>query len=136
MVIKPKTTFEEPGLEFILTYYDNPGITIPKYVTNWVAQRQLPDFIEKLYHATVRYAEKKTTLKWGLNRDPGFEFPSDVRLDEFEENDEIQDNVNRMEKSELAETSGDEEKKEEVEETEKARSRSWWSYLLPYSYLH
>lgn len=25
MVIKPKTTFNEPGLEFILTYYDNPG---------------------------------------------------------------------------------------------------------------
>lgn len=25
MVIKPKTTFEEPGLEFILTYFDNPG---------------------------------------------------------------------------------------------------------------
>lgn len=25
MVIKPKTNFNEPGLEFILTYYDNPG---------------------------------------------------------------------------------------------------------------
>lgn len=25
MVIKPKTTFDQPGLEFILTYYDNPG---------------------------------------------------------------------------------------------------------------
>lgn len=25
MVIKPKTTPDEPGLEFILTYYDNPG---------------------------------------------------------------------------------------------------------------
>lgn len=25
MVIKPKTTFAEPGLEFILTYFDNPG---------------------------------------------------------------------------------------------------------------
>lgn len=25
MVIKPKTTFNEPGLEFILTYFDNPG---------------------------------------------------------------------------------------------------------------
>lgn len=25
MVIKPRTTFDEPGLEFILTYFDNPG---------------------------------------------------------------------------------------------------------------
>lgn len=59
MVIKPKTTFEEPGLEFILTYYDSPGIKIPKAVTSWVAQRQMPDFIDQLYHATLTYAERK-----------------------------------------------------------------------------
>jgi hypothetical protein len=25
MVIKPKTTFDQPGVEFILTYFDHPG---------------------------------------------------------------------------------------------------------------
>jgi StAR-related lipid transfer protein 7, mitochondrial len=25
MVIKPKTTFDKPGVEFILTYFDHPG---------------------------------------------------------------------------------------------------------------
>lgn len=61
MVIKPKTTFKEPGLEFILTYYDNPGIKIPKAVTSWVAHRQMPDFIDQLYHATLIYAERKSS---------------------------------------------------------------------------
>ena len=59
MVIRPITTFKQPGLEFILTYFDNPGIKIPKTVTNWVAQRQMPDFLEKLHLATVDYATNK-----------------------------------------------------------------------------
>lgn len=59
MVIKPKVSFKQPGLEFILTYFDNPGIKIPKSITNWVAQRQMPDFLEKLYKATVDYASNK-----------------------------------------------------------------------------
>jgi hypothetical protein len=109
------------------------GIKIPKYVTSWVAQRQLPDFIEKLYQATVRHAERKSTMKWGKNRDPGFEYPSDVRLDEFEGNgdDEMVDNVNKMKRGETAVVESEDDKEEQIEAT-----RSWWSYLLPYNYLH
>lgn len=33
MVIKPKTTFNEPGIEFILTYYDNPGDKVSSRVS-------------------------------------------------------------------------------------------------------
>jgi hypothetical protein len=109
------------------------GIKIPKYVTSWVAQRQLPDFIEKLYQATLRHAERKSTMnEWGKNRDPGFEYPSDVRLDEFEGNsdDEMQDNVNKMKKAENI-VLENEDQEEQLE-----TSKSWWSYLLPYNYLH
>lgn len=107
------------------------GIKIPKYVTSWVAQRQLPDFVEKLYEATLRYTEIKSSMKWGKNRDPGFEYPSDVRLDDFEgnEEDEMEDNVNKMRKLEIASEHLEEEEKE-VEEP----SKSWWSYFLPYNY--
>lgn len=111
-------------------------------MTSWVAQRQLPDFIEKLYHATLRYAEKKTTLKWGKNRDPGFEYPSDHRLDDFEQNnvdeEDMLDNVNRMKRHATAMENGtDEAAAEECEPTEpEPRSRSWWSYFLFYNYLH
>lgn len=106
------------------------GIKIPKYVTSWVAQRQLPDFVEKLYQATLRHAERRTSMKWGKNPDPGFEYPSDVRLDDFERNidDGMEDNVNKTKK---AENTAD-----EIEEQQHATSKSWWSYLLPYNYLH
>lgn len=113
------------------------GITIPKYVTNWVAQRQLPDFIEKLHHATLEYADKKIHNKWGKNRDPGFEYPSDVRLDEFN-HDEIEDNVNKSGKkkkqNDIAESSDEDE--DEIDEPEPKRATSWWSYFSPYYYLH
>lgn len=139
MVIKPKTTFDQPGLEFILTYFDNPGIKIPKYVTSWVAQRQLPDFIEKLYHATLQHAERKTNMKWGKHRDPGFEYPSDVRLDDFG-GEEMEDNVNRRNRTRV-ENESDREERDENEESEEepisqSRFKSWWSYLVPYNYLH
>jgi hypothetical protein len=90
----------------------------------------LPDFIEKLYQATKLYQDRKISMKWRKNRDPGFEYPSDVRLDDFieESEGEINDNVNKMRKEE-SENPEDEEKPE-------SSSKSWWSYLLPYNYLH
>lgn len=90
-----------------------------------MAQRQLPDFIEKLYHATLRFAERKISMKWG--QDPGFEYPSDIRLDDFEDG-EMEDNVNKLNNHENVEEDG------EVENSE--QPKSWWSYLLPYNYLH
>jgi hypothetical protein len=134
MVIKPTRSFEEPGLEFILTYFDNPGVRIPKYVTSWVAQRQMPDFIDKLYHATQRYAERKAS-DWDRYQDPGFEYPSDVRLDDFEDQlvEEITDNVN-------SDQTVDDDDDDQIEnsdlQSEEASSKSWWSYFRLYNYLH
>lgn len=59
MVIKPSTTFKKPGLEYVLTYFDNPGVVVPPAVTSWVAQRQMPDFLKRLYCATLDYANTK-----------------------------------------------------------------------------
>lgn len=56
MVIKPSTTFNKPGLQYVLTYFDNPGIVVPPAITSWVAQKQMPDFLNKLYVATKEYA--------------------------------------------------------------------------------
>lgn len=59
MVIKPTTTFKKPGLEYVLTYFDNPGVVVPPAITSWVAQKQMPDFLNKLYVATVEYAKTR-----------------------------------------------------------------------------
>lgn len=84
MVIKPSSgTFSKPGLSFILTYFDNPGLSIPKYITNWVAKKQMPDFLGQLHQATVNYASAKKQNEtrivefWDKHRDPGYEYPPD-----------------------------------------------------------
>lgn len=60
MVIKPSTNnFKKPGLEYVLTYFDNPGVVLPPAITSWVAQKQMPDFLNKLYCATLEYAKQK-----------------------------------------------------------------------------
>lgn len=85
MVIKPTSgTFSKPGLSFILTYFDNPGLSIPKYITNWVAKKQMPDFLGQLHQATVNYASAKkqneTRIvrlaldRWALNEGINFLF--------------------------------------------------------------
>lgn len=84
MVIKPTTgMFSKPGVSFILTYFDNPGLSIPKYITNWVAKKQMPDFLGQLHQATLNYASAKKQNEsrivefWDKHRDPGFEYPPD-----------------------------------------------------------
>ncbi|XP_056647868.1 stAR-related lipid transfer protein 7, mitochondrial isoform X1 [Diorhabda sublineata] len=58
MVIRPHDgDMKKPGIEFTLTYYDNPGVSIPSSVTTWVAMRAMPDFLDKLREATKHYKE-------------------------------------------------------------------------------
>ena len=40
-------------------FHSSPGLSIPKYITTWVAQRQMPDFLAKLHRATLDYAADK-----------------------------------------------------------------------------
>lgn len=55
MVIKPYTDLDKPGLEFGLTYYDNPGVSIPDAITSWVAMKAMPDFLKRLREASKDY---------------------------------------------------------------------------------
>lgn len=100
MVIKPKTTFRKPGLEFVVTYFDNPGIVIPPTVKTWVARSHMPDFLNKLHMATIRYAAgKEVSLApderfnddvevvdgdvdffWNYCPEPGFEYPPEPQV--------------------------------------------------------
>ncbi|XP_046385709.1 stAR-related lipid transfer protein 7, mitochondrial isoform X2 [Ischnura elegans] len=52
MVIKPFTDFTEPGIEFVLTYCDDPGMNMPSAVAGWVAMSALPDFLVTLRDAS------------------------------------------------------------------------------------
>lgn len=48
---------QQPGVEFSLTYYDNPGVNIPTSVTTWVAMRAMPDFLGRLRAASKKYRQ-------------------------------------------------------------------------------
>ncbi|XP_018424827.1 PREDICTED: stAR-related lipid transfer protein 7, mitochondrial [Nanorana parkeri] len=53
MVIRPHTTFDENGFDYMLTYSDNPQTVFPRYCVNWMVSSGMPDFLEKLHLATV-----------------------------------------------------------------------------------
>lgn len=60
MVIRSTShSLKTPGIEYVLTYFENPGVVLPQSVTSWVAQKQLPEFLHKLYQATLEYALEK-----------------------------------------------------------------------------
>lgn len=60
MVIKPHTSFDENGFDYVLTYYDDPKAAFPSVAYNWMANTGVPDFVEKLHTAAQLLHERKT----------------------------------------------------------------------------
>ena len=48
MTIKPFKELDEMGIEFSLTAFENPGLSLPSSVTTWVAIRGMPEFMANL----------------------------------------------------------------------------------------
>merc|ERR1719334_1451732 len=59
MVIKPHSSFSEEGLDYVLTYYDDPQATIPSAAMSWMASTGLPKFTEDLRSATLDFVKSK-----------------------------------------------------------------------------
>jgi len=84
MVIKPFTELNENGIEFSLTAFENPGLSLPSSITTWVAIRGMPEFMENLRKACFQMRKWKSkeesdpthssASKLGLK--PGKEEPS------------------------------------------------------------
>ncbi|KAK7083940.1 hypothetical protein SK128_028519 [Halocaridina rubra] len=53
MVIRAKDDANKPGLEYTLTYFDNPGTSLPQWLTNFIAVTGFPSFLEKVHNAAV-----------------------------------------------------------------------------------
>ncbi|KAI4500635.1 hypothetical protein M0802_004227 [Mischocyttarus mexicanus] len=60
MVIKPYKDFQQPGIEFSLTYFDDPGVRVPSTITAWVAVAGLSDFLTRMRQASKNYQNYKT----------------------------------------------------------------------------
>jgi len=53
LTIRPFTSFDQPGIEFSLTAFENPGLSLPSSITTWVALRAMPEFMGNLRKACL-----------------------------------------------------------------------------------
>lgn len=53
MVIRAKSDMDQPGIEYTLTYFDNPGTSLPQAITNFIAVTGFPNFLKKLHTAAL-----------------------------------------------------------------------------------
>lgn len=82
MVIKPHTDFKNNGLEFGLTYYDNPGVNIPSTITTWVAMKAMPEFLNNLRNAAKSYktyCDEGNECIYNMSNDRGHN-PSEINI--------------------------------------------------------
>ncbi|CAL9683487.1 unnamed protein product [Knipowitschia caucasica] len=54
MVIRPHSSFDENGFDYLLTYSDDPQTAFPRYCVSWMVSSGMPDFLDKLHTAAVR----------------------------------------------------------------------------------
>merc|ERR1711913_221704 len=59
LIVKPHTTRDQPGLEFCLTGFENPGLQLPESIITWVAVRGMPEFMMNLRAACIKLREEK-----------------------------------------------------------------------------
>lgn len=130
MLIKPFSNFKEPGLEFVLTYFDDPGLTLPATITSWVAQKQMPDFLNKLYMATKKFAERKKQIKSVDMFSSWEKFSATNKDKDKDKENETHTKSTPNKNSSQAENEGCHDENANTPEENEVK-RSWWSYLYP-----
>ncbi|KAF6200296.1 hypothetical protein GE061_006599 [Apolygus lucorum] len=54
LVVKPYRTFKERGVEFSLTYYDDPGSNLPGSMLIWATVHGMPTYFKHLHEQTLK----------------------------------------------------------------------------------
>jgi len=62
MHIKAVNGLDKPGVEFGLTYFDNPGLSMPIWILNYAATAGIPEFLNNVRVATRARHNKKIGL--------------------------------------------------------------------------
>lgn len=53
------SSLRTPGVEYVLTYFEDPGVALPQKVQSWVAQKQMPEYLHRL-HFSLRLCQRTT----------------------------------------------------------------------------
>jgi hypothetical protein len=69
MVIRPHSSFDENGFDYVLTYYDDPKAAFPSVAYNWMATTGVPDFVNKVHNAAKMLHERRRTATATLSDD-------------------------------------------------------------------
>ncbi|KAL5233061.1 hypothetical protein ACI65C_000471 [Semiaphis heraclei] len=59
VVIKPHEDFDKPGVEFSITYFDDPGVTVSNYLTSWYQSKGLPSFLNDQRLAALELKKRR-----------------------------------------------------------------------------
>jgi len=59
MVIRPHTSFDENGFDYVLSYFDDPKSSFPSLAYNWMASTGVPDFVDKVHTAAMHLHERR-----------------------------------------------------------------------------
>ncbi|CAH1389535.1 unnamed protein product [Nezara viridula] len=59
MVIKSNTAFNQPGIEFSLTYFDNPGVSLPSSLSLWITVQGVPNYLKNLRREALAKHERR-----------------------------------------------------------------------------
>ncbi|BES99442.1 START domain [Nesidiocoris tenuis] len=62
LVVKPYQTFQEKGLEFSLTYYDDPGSNLPGSMLIWATVHGMPTYFKRLHEETRKIESRGGSL--------------------------------------------------------------------------
>jgi len=79
MVIKPFKELDKVGIEFSLTAFENPGLSLPSSITTWVAIRGMPEFMENLRKACFEMRKWKTSEKNRISPSPSNSSKSGIK---------------------------------------------------------
>ncbi|WKY10845.1 hypothetical protein Q1695_002864 [Nippostrongylus brasiliensis] len=60
--------FQEHGLDFALTYFDNPEANIPRYVYNWMVNHGGPYFLRQVHEVACEAEQSGRKLNWTLRQ--------------------------------------------------------------------
>ncbi|XP_029460314.1 stAR-related lipid transfer protein 7, mitochondrial isoform X1 [Rhinatrema bivittatum] len=63
MVIRPHSSFDANGFDYMLTYSDNPQTVFPRYCVSWMVSSGMPDFLEKLHLASLQATNMELKVK-------------------------------------------------------------------------
>jgi len=59
LIIKPHNKPDDVGLDYLLTYCDDPRTVLPSSLTSWVVTNGIPDYVEKLHAAALKIRKEK-----------------------------------------------------------------------------